>query len=53
MSAGIDGPVADLLLRSGRFFSRGEVSPDLRTISKTGGREGDVFYRDQIGRAHV
>jgi len=34
MTSGIDGPVADLLLRSGRFFNRGEVSPDLRTINK-------------------
>ncbi len=47
MTAGLDGPVADLLLRSGRFFGKGDVSPDLRTISKTGGREGDVFYRDR------
>ena len=43
---GTDGPVADLLLRSGRFFSRSEVSSDLRTISKSGGRQCDVFYRD-------
>ena len=44
---GTDGAVADLLLRSGRFFSRSEVSGDLRTISKSGGRQGDVFYRDR------
>ena len=44
---GTDGPVADLLLRSGRFFTRSEVSGDLRTISKSGGRQGDVFYRDR------
>ena len=44
---GTDGAVADLLLRSGRFFTRSEVSKDLRTVSKTGGREGDVFYRDR------
>ena len=44
---GTDGPVADLLLRSGRFFTRSDVSDDLRTVSKTGGREGDVFYRDR------
>ena len=44
---GTDGPVADLLLRSGRFFARSEVSRDLRTISKSGGRQGDVFYRDR------
>src|SRR5660397_223257 len=44
---GTDGPVADLLLRSGRFFTRSEVSGDLRMISKSGGRQGDVFYRDR------
>ena len=44
---GTDGAVADLLLRSGRFFTRSDVSDDLRTVTKTGGREGDVFYRDR------
>jgi len=44
---GIDGPVADLLLRGRRFFAKSEVSSDLRTISKSGGRQGDVFYRDR------
>src|SRR6478752_300026 len=44
---GTDGAVADLLLRSGRFFTKSEVSGDLRTVTKTGGREGDVFYRDR------
>ncbi|MEP6559745.1 MAG: nitrate reductase subunit alpha [Nakamurella sp.] len=44
---GTDGAAADLLLRSGRFFSRSHVSDDLRTVRKTGGREGDVFYRDR------
>jgi len=39
--------VADLLVRGGRFFARSNVSEDLRTVSKTGGREGDVFYRDR------
>ena len=44
---GTDGAVEDLLLRSGRFFTRSNVSADLRTVTKTGGREGDVFYRDR------
>ena len=44
---GTDGVAADLLLRSGRFFTRNDVSDDLRTVTKTGGREGDVFYRDR------
>ena len=46
-AGGTDGPVADLLVRGGRFFTRSNVSKDLRTVSKTGGREGDVFYRDR------
>ncbi|HEX6194461.1 MAG TPA: nitrate reductase subunit alpha [Jiangellaceae bacterium] len=44
---GMDGPVADLLLRTGRYFTRGEVSEDLRTVHRRGGRDGDVFYRDR------
>jgi nitrate reductase / nitrite oxidoreductase, alpha subunit len=36
------------LLRLGRFFRRdAEVSPDLRVVEETGGRDGDVFYRDR------
>jgi nitrate reductase alpha subunit len=48
-AAGIDGPAADLLLRAGRFFTgrKAQVSDDLRTITRRGGREGDVFYRDR------
>ena len=38
---------SDFLVRAGRFFTPGEVSPDSRTITKVGGREGDVFYRDR------
>ncbi|MFC8045697.1 nitrate reductase subunit alpha [Nocardia sp. NPDC057353] len=36
-----------LLLRTGKFFSRARVSPDLHDISHTGGRDGDTFYRDR------
>ncbi|MGW4055035.1 nitrate reductase subunit alpha [Streptomyces sp. NPDC004779] len=38
---------AEILLRAGRFFSRSEVSEDLRTVHRTGGREGESFYRDR------
>ena len=37
----------DPLLRTGRFFTRTETSTDLRAVYRTGGREGDVFYRDR------
>ncbi len=44
---GIDGQLADALVRSRRFFTKGTVSADLRTLSKVGGREADDFYRDR------
>ena len=44
---GMDGPLADALLRSRRFFTRGTVSDDLRTLNHQGGREADDFYRDR------
>ena len=37
----------EFLVRAGRFFAAGKVSKDLRTVTKVGGREGDVFYRDR------
>ena len=46
-AAGTDGPAADALLRTGRFFTRRETSADLRAVYRKGGREGDVFYRDR------
>ncbi|MGQ0480256.1 MAG: nitrate reductase subunit alpha [Pseudonocardia sp.] len=45
--SGTDGPAADALLRTGRFFTRRESSPDLRAVYRHGGREGDAFYRDR------
>ncbi|MDD7939533.1 nitrate reductase subunit alpha [Actinomycetospora lutea] len=39
--------MADLLVRAGRFFTRRDVSADLRADFRRGGREGDVFYRDR------
>ncbi|GAA2864659.1 nitrate reductase subunit alpha [Pseudonocardia halophobica] len=44
---GTDGPAADALLRTGRFFTRRTTSDDLRAVFRQGGREGDVFYRDR------
>ncbi|MFD4294943.1 nitrate reductase subunit alpha [Rhodococcus sp. NPDC058505] len=39
--------VEDALVRSGRFFTPGTESADRRTISREGGRDGDIFYRDR------
>lgn len=41
------GVLEQLLELSGRFFTPGEFSDDLRTVTRHGGREGDVFYRDR------
>ncbi|TNC20487.1 nitrate reductase subunit alpha [Amycolatopsis alkalitolerans] len=43
----LDSEVSDALVRTRRFFTRGEVSPDLRTLYKIGGRQADEFYRDR------
>src|ERR671933_1382190 len=45
--SGLDTPAEELLLRTGRHFRKGEVSPDLRTLHQVGGREADAFYRDR------
>jgi nitrate reductase / nitrite oxidoreductase, alpha subunit len=44
---GLDGPVEDALLRTRRFLTRSEVSPDLRALHVEGGRDADTFYRDR------
>lgn len=44
---GTDGPLSDALVGSRRFFTKAEVSDDLRSMVRSGGREGDVFYRDR------
>ena len=44
---GTGGALEDLLVRSGRFFTPGTGSEDGRTVTRQGGREGDVFYRDR------
>ena len=45
--AGPDGPLSDRLLKFGKFFSRWEESQDGRAVFRSGGRRGDVFYRDR------
>lgn len=45
--AGLDGELAEALVRSRRFFTRGTVSPDLRALYQVGGRQADAFYRDR------
>ncbi|WP_264032436.1 hypothetical protein, partial [Cellulosimicrobium sp. SH8] len=47
MTTTADGPVEDALLRLGKHLRRGKVSDDLRQVFLTGGRQGDVFYRDR------
>ncbi|HEX4977096.1 MAG TPA: nitrate reductase subunit alpha [Nocardioides sp.] len=43
----MDTPVTDALLRTRRFFTKAEVSEDLRSLHRKGGREADSFYRDR------
>ncbi|WP_026401533.1 nitrate reductase subunit alpha [Actinomadura rifamycini] len=44
---GLDGPLEETLVGTRRFFTRAEVSPDLRTLTRKGGRSADAFYRDR------
>lgn len=43
----LESPLSSALIGSRRFFTKTEVSDDLRTVHKSGGREGDVFYRER------
>ncbi|MEU6548807.1 nitrate reductase subunit alpha [Streptomyces sp. NPDC046915] len=43
----MDGELAEALVRSRRFFTRTEVSDDLRSLHRRGGRQADEFYRDR------
>ncbi|GAA3861420.1 nitrate reductase subunit alpha [Saccharothrix violaceirubra] len=43
MSTGL----SEALVNTRRFFTRAEVSSDLRTLHIKGGREADAFYRDR------
>ncbi|MBY8858902.1 nitrate reductase subunit alpha [Nocardia sp. CA2R105] len=36
-----------LILETGKYFHRGDNSPDLHSVVYRGGTEGDVFYRDR------
>ena len=38
---------AEFLVRAGRFLTPGEVAADSHSVTRTGGRQGDVFYRDR------
>ncbi|MCF3132347.1 nitrate reductase subunit alpha [Streptomyces olivochromogenes] len=44
---GLDGELTEALVRSRRYFTRAEVSGDLRTLRRAGGRQADDFYRDR------
>ncbi|MEU4445486.1 nitrate reductase subunit alpha [Actinosynnema sp. NPDC050801] len=44
---GLDSELTDALVRTRRFFTRAEVSDDLRTLHRIGGRDADEFYRDR------
>ena len=44
---GLDDDLTQALVRTRRFFTKGEVSPDLRTLHKKGGRSSDDFYRER------
>jgi nitrate reductase alpha subunit len=46
-AVGLDDPLTEALVRTRRFFTRAEVSPDLRTLHRSGGRDADSFYRDR------
>ncbi len=43
----LEGPLSEALVGTRRFFTRGEVSADGRTLTKKGGRQADDFYRDR------
>jgi nitrate reductase alpha subunit len=53
VTARVGGAIEELLERSGRFFTPGDFSSDLRTVTRRGGREGDVFYRDRWSHEKV
>ncbi|NKQ57774.1 nitrate reductase subunit alpha [Amycolatopsis sp. K13G38] len=46
-TTGLDSPLVDALVGTRRFFTRGEVSADRRTLHQIGGRQADEFYRDR------
>ena len=46
-------PLVRALLRTRRLLQPDAVSPDLRTITRQGGRDADVFYRDRWSHDRV
>ena len=46
-AAGLDDPLTEALVKTRRFFTKAEVSPDLRALHHKGGRQADDFYRDR------
>src|SRR5689334_10190002 len=44
---GLEGPLDEALVRTRKYFTRAEVSEDLRTVHQIGGRQADSFYRDR------
>ncbi len=46
-AARMDGDLSEALVRTRRFFTRGAVSADLRSLELVGGRQSDAFYRDR------
>ena len=47
VSAGLDSPAVAALLRTRRWLTHEDITDDLRTVHRTGGRAGDAFYRDR------
>ncbi|MCU1643794.1 MAG: Nitrate reductase [Nocardia sp.] len=43
----LDGELTEALIKARRFFTRADMSPDLRSEYLRGGREADDFYRDR------
>ncbi|MET9490886.1 nitrate reductase subunit alpha [Nocardia sp. NPDC006630] len=43
----LDGELTEALIKARRFFTRADISPDLRSEYRTGGRQADDFYRDR------
>ncbi|MFW0169665.1 nitrate reductase subunit alpha [Rothia sp. P4278] len=46
-TAGPDGPMTDKLIKFGKFFTKWDETDDGRAAFLTGGRSGDVFYRNR------
>ena len=38
---------AEFLVRAGRFLTPGDGAADSHSVTRTGGRQGDVVYRDR------